>query len=132
MRRFTKLLLLVLLLVLFTTAGSGNATALAVNIAAGVIAIVTPFIPLAQIHLKDQGIFIVSMVLALLIAVVAAYLNGDIKPSDLQGSLITLAEKFGLIWTVQQAVFQLFKDHTKVGPLLTTKPLLVAPAPATP
>lgn len=117
-----------LLALLSIAAAAPDSTTVAVNIAAAILAIVSPFLPLAQLHLDGKRMVAISMVVALVIAVGSSLLTGEVKTSDLGGSALDIFAKFGLIWTAQQAVFQYLKDHV---PALTDKPLLVAP-PATP
>jgi hypothetical protein len=127
--RFPILLVLILAIALtLTAAAPPDSTTLAVNIAAAILAIGVPFLPLAQLHLDGPKMYAVSAVAAFVIAVGASLLTGDLKVADLQGGTLPLLEKFTIIFTASQSVFQLFKDHATVGPYLTTKPLLAAPA----
>lgn len=132
MRKVFALVILILAFVSLTAAAPSSSSEVALQIAAGVIAAITPFIGLAQLHLKDTTIVLVSMALALVIAVIAQLSTGELSTSNLPASALALFEEVLKLWALQQAVFQLFKDHSKIGPLLTTKPLLVAPPPAIP
>lgn len=122
---------LLLLAVLSTAAAPADSTTVAVQIATALLMVAAPFLGLAQLHLKDEQIVLASMVLALVVAVIAQWTTGALKASDLQDGLWPLMLQFAKLWAIQQAVFQLFKDNSILGPRLTTKPLLVAP-PAPP
>lgn len=119
---FRKLIFLILgLSALLSIMGVGpTTTVIAVNIATAVVAIALPFLPLAHLNLSGPKMVAVSMVAAFVVAVGASLITGDLKLADLSGSFLPLLEKFTIIWTAQQAVFQLFKDSM---PALTTKPI---------
>lgn len=130
-----RLLFILVILAMFSTAAApADSTKLAVNIATGLLMVAAPFLGLAQLHLKDEYIVLASLALAFVIAVIAQFATGDLKVADLQAGIWPLLGTFGKLWAIQQAVFQLFKDNSILGPRLTTKPLLVAapPAPAPP
>jgi|ERR1700682_2789974 len=127
-RRLALPLVIVLIAVTQIAATAPDSTSVAINIAAILLAIATPFLPLAQFHLDGPKMVALSMVLALAIAVVASFLTGELKIATLQGGSLIVLSAFLKLWAVQQAVFALLKDLPKLGPLLTDKPVLVAPA----
>lgn len=119
--------------VLSVAASAPDSTEVAVSIATVVLMVATPFLPLAQLHLDGPKIVLLSMGIAFVVAIAAQLYTGELKTSDLQGGVGPLLLEFGKLWAIQQAVYQLFKDHAQVGPLLTTRPLLASPpAPAAP
>jgi hypothetical protein len=126
-RRLLPLALIGALWFSLTAASAPDSTTLAVNIGAAILAVVVPFLPLAQLHLDGPKMYAISAVAALAIAIGASLLTGDLKVADLQGGALPLLLKFTLIFTASQSVFQLFKDHATIGPYLTTKPVLAAP-----
>lgn len=130
--RLTRFLFLAFLMaaVWLTLTGASGSADLAITIATVVLMILAPFLPLAQLHFKDGQIVIASMVLALVVALAAQILSGELTALD-WNNVSGLGLEFGKLWAIQQAVFQLFKDSGKLGPLLTSKPLLVAPQPPT-
>lgn len=128
LRRIGFAVLLVLAL-LSVAAAAPDTTAVAVNIVTVLLMLVVPFLPLAQIKVSGPTMVAISFGLALAITIVAALITGDLKSTDLQSGTLVILGKAGALWSVSQIVFQTLKDHPVVGPLLTTKPLLTAPAP---
>ena len=124
-------LLIVVAFISVTAASAPDSTETAVTIATFVLMIASPFLGLAQLHLKDSQIVIASLLLALIVALAAQFFTGELT-SATWGSFGALLLEFTKLWAIQQAVFQLFKDSPVLGPKLTTAPLLsssTAPAP---
>lgn len=101
-----------------------TSTEVAVNIATVALMIAVPFVPLAHLPLSGPQMVAASMAVAFLVALVAQFITGDLKASDLQGGVGPLLLEFGKLWAIQQGVFQLFKDSL---PALTSKPILATP-----
>jgi len=124
-RRLAFLVLVVVALFSVIGAAAPTSTETAVNIATIVLTLALPFIPLAHLPFSGKQMVAISMVAAFILAVIANFITGDLKMSDLSGGALPLLVKFGLVWGGTQAVFQLFKDSV---PALTTKPILASPA----
>jgi fucose permease len=118
--KFSRVVFIVvfIVLVLLQVAASGNAQASALTIA-GVVGAAAPFVigfVKNQFHLNWDGRTMVAAatVVALVVALVALAVTGQLNLDDPTHMLETLAAAFSL----EQLVFQSFKDSPRVGPLL--------------
>jgi len=121
-------LLLILVLAAWSLTAAQTSADVAVNIVTVVLMVIAPFLPLAHLHLSGPQMVLASMVAAFAVAIAAQLITGDLKTSDLQGGIGPLLLEFGKLWAIQQATFAFLKDNPQVGPLLTTAPILAAPA----
>lgn len=126
-RKVPLLLVLAAIPVFTIAAAPADANDTAIKIASYVLIAVAPFIGLAQLHFDGRTMVLISMGLAVVVALIAQFATGDLVVTDLPGSIGSLAEEFAKLWAITQGVFQLFKDSKTVGPLLTDKPVLAAP-----
>jgi hypothetical protein len=118
--KFSRVVFIVafIVLVLLQVAATGNAQASALAIA-GAVGAVAPFViqfAKSQLHLDWDGkkMVAIAAVVALVIALVALGLTGQLNLDDPMHMLETLAAAFSL----EQLIFQSFKDSPKVGPYL--------------
>src|SRR5258708_8096505 len=96
-RRLAFLVLVVVALFSVIGAAAPTSTETAVNIATIVLTLALPFIPLAHLPFSGKQMVAISMVAAFILPVIANFITGHLKMSDLSGGALPLLVQFALV-----------------------------------